>query len=182
MPNKTIYVPEADLPVFEQAQKLAGSNLSATILEALRRFIKAEEAKSKGFEEIAIRLGENGVYTRKRFMGKELVRTQHIDEEKDKKTEYTLYKTAKERYVLYTKVSFGWGFVDSLSKKTEERLSQRLHKRIDLDIDVDISANPNSYSMKVVETKEELQGGIPDALYTVIQSMDESETDEFLDI
>jgi hypothetical protein len=33
MPNRTIYVADADLPIFEKAQELAGENLSATIAE-----------------------------------------------------------------------------------------------------------------------------------------------------
>ncbi len=42
MPNRTIYVADSDLPVFEKAQQLAGDNLSATIAQALRRFVEAE--------------------------------------------------------------------------------------------------------------------------------------------
>ena len=47
MPNKTIYVSDADVPTFERAQELAGGNLSATIVQALRRFVEMEEAKGK---------------------------------------------------------------------------------------------------------------------------------------
>src|SRR5690348_14808983 len=38
MPNKTIYVADSDLPLYEQAQAMAGGNLSAAIAQALRRF------------------------------------------------------------------------------------------------------------------------------------------------
>ncbi len=34
MPNKTIYVSDADLPVFQRAQELTGGNLSAAISKA----------------------------------------------------------------------------------------------------------------------------------------------------
>src|SRR5258708_38696707 len=44
MPTKTIYVADADLPTFERAQALAGDNLSATIVQALRRFVQAHDA------------------------------------------------------------------------------------------------------------------------------------------
>ncbi|WKB34623.1 hypothetical protein QS257_11395 [Terrilactibacillus sp. S3-3] len=76
MPNKTIYVPDADLSVFDKAQKLSGNNLSATIVQALRLFIKAKEGK--GFTQIEVTVGENGTYQRKRFIGKELIRTRHL--------------------------------------------------------------------------------------------------------
>ena len=45
MPNRTIYVADADLPIFEKAQKLAGDNLSAAIAQALHYFVEKEEAK-----------------------------------------------------------------------------------------------------------------------------------------
>jgi hypothetical protein len=45
MPNKTIYVPDEDLPVFERAQAIAGGSLSATIVQALRDYIAAQEAR-----------------------------------------------------------------------------------------------------------------------------------------
>src|SRR5215217_6632010 len=50
MPNKTIYVSDADLPVFQRAQELVGGNLSAAISQALRR-------RLEGFEEITVRVG-----------------------------------------------------------------------------------------------------------------------------
>ena len=34
MPNKTIYVADGDLPLFDRAQELTGGNLSATITRA----------------------------------------------------------------------------------------------------------------------------------------------------
>ena len=45
MPNRTIYVADADVPIFEKAQKLAGDNLSAAIAHALRSFVEREEAR-----------------------------------------------------------------------------------------------------------------------------------------
>lgn len=40
MPNKTIYVPTDDLPLFEEATRLSGEGLSVTIRMALREYIK----------------------------------------------------------------------------------------------------------------------------------------------
>ena len=34
VPNKTIYVADTDLPLFQRAQELTGDNLSATIVRA----------------------------------------------------------------------------------------------------------------------------------------------------
>ena len=47
MPNRTIYVADVDLPIFEKAQKLAGDNLSAAIAQALHYFVE----KGRGQKE-----------------------------------------------------------------------------------------------------------------------------------
>ena len=57
VPNKTIYVSDGDLPLFEQAQKLAGGNLSAAIAKALKRYVDTAEGLSEGYEEITVRVG-----------------------------------------------------------------------------------------------------------------------------
>ena len=57
MPNKTIYVSDSDLPVFQRAQELVGGNLSAAISQALHRLVEVEEGRLEGFEEITVRVG-----------------------------------------------------------------------------------------------------------------------------
>jgi len=73
MPNKTIYVSDTDLPIFERAQELAGENLSSTIVQALRNFVQAYEARAAGFRDIVVRVGSD-VYTRKQFRGRLLAK------------------------------------------------------------------------------------------------------------
>jgi hypothetical protein len=43
VPNKTIYVSDGDLPLYQRAQELAGDNLSAAIAAALRRYVDVED-------------------------------------------------------------------------------------------------------------------------------------------
>ena len=74
MPNKTIYVSDDDLPLFERAQQLADANLSSAIVQALRRFIEIEEARQRGFEEITVLVNGEGAHQRKRFLGYRLAR------------------------------------------------------------------------------------------------------------
>ena len=57
MPNKTIYVSDGDLPLYQRAQELAGDNLSAAISAALRRYVELEEGRREGFDEIVVRVG-----------------------------------------------------------------------------------------------------------------------------
>ena len=72
MPNRTIYVADADLPIFEKAQKLAGDNLSAAIVHALRIFVEKEEARSSGYKEITVKVGKGRPYFTKQFRGRPL--------------------------------------------------------------------------------------------------------------
>lgn len=66
MPNKTIYVSDGDLPLYQRAQDLAGGNLSGVISEALRRYVEREEASEAGFDEVTLRVG-TGVRRQVRF-------------------------------------------------------------------------------------------------------------------
>jgi EXLDI family protein len=68
VPNKTIYVSDGDLPVYQRAQELAGGNLSAAIASALRRYVDVEEGRREGFEEITVRVGI-GAGRKVRFVG-----------------------------------------------------------------------------------------------------------------
>ncbi len=79
MPNKTIYIREADLEVWEQAEALAGGSVSALITEALRRYVEEERRKeSTGIETITVDLwGPEGIPYPVEFVGRWLV---HPDE------------------------------------------------------------------------------------------------------
>ena len=57
MPNKTIYVSDGDLQLFERAQKLAGGNLSAAIAKALKRYVETAEGLQEGFDDVVVRVG-----------------------------------------------------------------------------------------------------------------------------
>ena len=54
MPNKTIYVSDGDLSIYQRAQDLAGGNLSAAISSALRRYVDVEEGRREGYDEIVV--------------------------------------------------------------------------------------------------------------------------------
>lgn len=108
MPNKTIYVSDDDLPLFERAQELSGSNLSSAIVRALRRYIELEEARQGGLDEITVIVNMEGAHRRKRFMGQRLVRW--VQETPDGKGTVILnvYRTAGKRYALHTHTMPQW--------------------------------------------------------------------------
>src|SRR5260221_8496511 len=108
LPNKTIYVSDDDLPLFERAQELSGSNLSSAIVQALRRFIELEEAKQHGLDEITVIVNGQGAHRRKRFVGQRLVRWLQPTP-KGKGTQIlSVYRTAGKRYALHTRTIPNW--------------------------------------------------------------------------
>lgn len=58
MPNRSIYISDEDLPLYQRAQELAGGSLSAAISRALRKFIELEEGRLEGFDEIVVKVGQ----------------------------------------------------------------------------------------------------------------------------
>ena len=60
VPNKTIYVSDGDLKLFQRAQEVAGGNLSAAIASALRRYVDVHEGLREGFDDVVVRVGIGG--------------------------------------------------------------------------------------------------------------------------
>ena len=75
VPNKTIYIREADAEVWQRAEKLAGDSVSALITEALRRYVEEEEQKERtGMERIEIDLwGPGDIPYQAAFVGRWLL-------------------------------------------------------------------------------------------------------------
>ena len=68
MPNKTIYVSDRDLPLFEQAQSLAGGSFSAAIAQALKEHVRAAEAaRLHQYDSHTVTVGPAGKPPQERF-------------------------------------------------------------------------------------------------------------------
>jgi len=198
MPNRTIYVADTDMPVFERAQELAGDNLSATIAQALRRFVEAEEARSKSFEEITIKVGKT-VLSYKSFWGRLLatgprgVQNRH--------TRYDVYQTRKGKLALYIRVRPDWAEWDNPEAWSHHHhwgdpkgeAQRKPGKGWDVDIDVNVDtpgtrqpewsyrhwrgknwdwsqwpSKGSEYRLEVYESLDELQGHVPQELYEAV--------------
>src|SRR5437763_15701369 len=107
MPNRTIYVADADLPTFEEAQERAGESRSAPIAQALRRFVEAEEAKASGFEEVTVKVGKIA-HSYKRFRGRLLAKGRVRDQNEMRRTVYDVYQTVKGKLALYARGAPNW--------------------------------------------------------------------------
>jgi hypothetical protein len=75
VPNKTIYIREADAEVWQRAEKLAGDSISALITKALRRYVEQEEQKERaGMESIEVeKWGPEDTPYRAAFVGRWLL-------------------------------------------------------------------------------------------------------------
>jgi hypothetical protein len=210
MPNKTIYVADGDLPVFERAQELAGENLSATIVQALRRFVATEDARAQGYAEVSLKVGSQRIYTNKRFLARELARGRALDREHNRIVTQIVFQTTKGRLVLYTSRSPDWTAWTTYWDRDWD---------VDVDVDVDSEhaarhrqrwerrrqdkghrgdwgnwgnwaagqdwsawSEGSERRMDVYETLDELKPHIGDELYNAVAQALRGEEDEFLDI
>ncbi|GEM_PF-609104 len=128
MANKTIYVADADLPLYEQAQALAGGNLSSAIATALRQFVERAQregaididvdipmasgdegqADQSGFAPIVVKVGQGGAYTLQRFYGR-LLGKQHMRQPgQNSIVFYRVYQTKKGALALHVVNSPDW--------------------------------------------------------------------------
>lgn len=98
MPNKTIYVSDADLPVYQRAQELVGGNLSAAISRALHRLVEVEEGRLEGFAEVTVGVGP-GAARKQRFQGVLLAdwnrTTRGVEEH------YRVYRTRTGKFAVH---------------------------------------------------------------------------------
>jgi EXLDI family protein len=172
MPNRTIYVADADLPTFEKAQELAGENLSATIAQALRRFVEAQEAKTSGFEEITIKVGKIA-HSYKRFQGRLLAKGRVREQNETRRIVYEVYQTAKGKLAVYVRSAPNWENPKTWSYKNWS------HR--------DWSQWPNTdyeFRLEVYDELDELKDNVPLELYEAVAQALKGDPDgvEYLDI
>ena len=184
MSNRTIYVADADLPIFEKAQKLAGDNLSAAITQALHNFVEKEEAKMSGFEEITVKVGKGRPYLTKQFRGRLLAKRRIRVQNKTRILTLVLYQTARGRIAMYTKNIANWSEWSQSSK-----WSRKSAGAWNWDWDYDSSNydwssyfEDDEHRLDVYDTLDQLKDNIPEELYDSISKYTSGEDVEILDI
>jgi EXLDI family protein len=100
VPNKTIYVSDDDLALYERAQELAGGNLSAAVARALRHFVDAEELTQAGYREVTVRTGSGRARRTKRFPGRILGEWRHRTSDRQVER-FRVYRTPKGNFALH---------------------------------------------------------------------------------
>ncbi len=187
MPNKTIYVSDDDLPLFERAQALSGANLSSVITRALRRFIELEEARQRGFDEITVIVNGKGAYRRKRFVGQRLVRWLQATADGKGTEILNVYHTAGGRYVLHTRSVPHWklstGDPDYVADPKNWGVGNGLLKKLSTwGYDYEAFKESGNFTLQVFDTLEDLKPHISEDLYKAVSQALEGPEIEDLDI
>jgi EXLDI family protein len=101
MPNKTIYISQNDVPVFEQAQQIAGEALSSVIAKALREYVARHQERDKGMKEVSVKVGAKGSEREQRFIASYLGKWKGLSEDKAWWLEAGIYRTQKGNWAVY---------------------------------------------------------------------------------
>ncbi|WP_405063179.1 EXLDI protein [Kribbella sp. NBC_01505] len=174
MPNKTIYVSDNDLPLYQRAQELAG-NLSSAISVALRKYVELEEGRLAGYDEITVRVGR-GSGRKQRFSGVLLAeggRSSNSGYEA-----FKVYRSRSGKFVLHADRSglYTQGADD------EKYLTGWRSWVGNWSADQSWSMAQGEATLDVVDTVEELRALVPEDLYELIEMAAEQPAVEDLDI
>lgn len=159
MPNKTIYVSDGDLKLYQRAQELAGGNLSAAIAKALRRYVDLEEGLREGFEDVVVRVGL-GAGKKVRFTG--LLVGEWVDSRTKTADHYRVWRGRKGKYVVHLERSADYWVVDSEGKQVA---GWRSWMGVG---DVRYGGSPKESTLEVVATLDELRDKVPPELFDMV--------------
>ncbi len=100
MPNKTIYVSENDVSLFEEAKTIAGEALSSVIARALREYVSRHAEKEKGMKEISVKVGSHNSQREQRFVGQEIGEWSGFSDDKVWLMNAKIYQTQKGNWAI----------------------------------------------------------------------------------
>jgi EXLDI family protein len=170
MPNKTIYVSDADLPMLEQATRIAGG-LSPAVAAALRLYVQREGKTTMPDTDIVeVRITDGPITRTQRFRGRQLVT---VSQRHDlRRVRYTVYVTAKEQYAVYVRDEPDWSRMSSDDHKTWQD-----PRTWDEDF-----YNEHGTSLNVFPDLDSMQGELPDDVVGAIAEAATRPAVEDLDI
>jgi EXLDI family protein len=172
VPNKTIYVSDGDLPIYQRAQELAGDNLSAAIAAALRRFVEVEEGRRKGFDEIIVRVGP-GKGRKVRFVG--VLLGEWVNTSFSRVETFRVYRGRTGKFVVHIERSPDYSMVDAEGKPAGWRGYLGIGN-------ISYGTTPGESTLEVVESLDELRERIPAQLYDMVAGSAQRPPVEDLDI
>ena len=172
MPNKTIYVSDDDLKLFQRASELAGS-LSAAIVTALRRYVDTEEGRQEGYDEITVKVGP-GAGRKQRFVG---VLLGEWGRQRNQRVEvFKVYRSRTGKFVVHTERTADWAWSGSEGGGWRELLAN-------LGVgDSHWGSTTGDRSLQVADTIDELRELIPEELFAMVENAATQPPIEDLDI
>jgi EXLDI family protein len=173
VPNKTIYVSDGDLPLYQRAQELAGDSLSAAIAAALRRYVDVEEGRLEGFDDITVRVGL-APGRKVRFTG--VLLGEWTNTTPSRIETFRVYRGRTGKFVLHVEHSPDFTMVDKEGKPAGWRA------QLGLDWNVSFGSTPGEFTLEVVETIDELKERIPPQLFELVAGSASQPPIEDLDI
>lgn len=173
MPNKTIYVSEGDLSLFQRAQELAGGNLSQAISRALRRYVDLEEGLREGFDDVVVRVGL-GSGRKVRFTA--VLVGEWVDTIDGRVERFRVWRGRTGRYVLHVERNESYWQLDADGKPASGWKGA-------LGIGVArYGASPKENTLEVVATLDGLRDKVPAELFDIVARDARQPTVEDLDI
>ena len=172
MPNKTIYVSDGDLPLYQRAQELGGDNLSAAIAAALRRYVEVEDGRREGFDEIIVRVGP-GKGRKVRFTG--VLLGEWMDTTHSRIETTRVYRSRTDKFVVHIERSPDFTMVNDEGKPAGWRGYLGIGN-------VAYGMAPEEATLEVVDSLDELRVRIPIALYDIVAASAQQPAVEDLDI
>ena len=172
MPNKTIYVSDGDMPIYQRAQELAGGNLSAAIASALRRYVDVEEGRSEGFEEITVRVGP-GKGRKVRFTG--VLLGDWGTSEGSRVENVRVYRSHKGKFVVHVERTPDWTARDADGKPSGWRayIGLGVHSW---------GFTAGESTLEIFDSLDALRDKIPPPLFDMVAAMGNEPILEDLDI
>jgi EXLDI family protein len=167
MPNKTIYVSQNDILVFEEAQQISEEAMSSVIAKALREYVARHHEKGKGMKEISVKVGSKEAEREQRFIAAEMGKWKGISDDKQWWIEALIYHTQKGHWAVW------------LDYKGKTMLTRQSWKDPET-----WSCNQRHAELVVAEHTGDWQGKLPSALVRYITALSEREQNlvDYLDI
>ena len=172
MPNKTIYVSDGDQAIYQRAQELAGGNLSAAIVQALRRYVDVAEARDEGFDEIVVRVGP-GAGRKVRFSGALL--GEWANSSANRYEVFRVYRSRTGKYVVHTERTMAWEALNAEGKPAGWRGYLGVGN-------VSYKTTPAESRLDVVDSVEAVRDLVPPQLFEVVARAADQPLIEDLDI
>jgi EXLDI family protein len=166
MPNKTIYVSQNDVPIFEEAQEIAGEGLSSVIARALREYVVRHQERDKSIREVSVKVGSKGSQREQRFAAAYLGKWKGLSEDKKAWLEATIYRTQKNNWALYLEKK-GPSFLNKKDWQAEDLFEDKRYTEL-----------------IVAQNPAEFVGKLPQSLITKIGDLAERDKSpiDYLDI